>query len=595
MRKILIIFVFVLGSCGLYAQDQAIAHQYFNDGNFEKALVYFEKLHRKNPMNQNYIRSLVYCYQELDRLDDAENLLKEQLTKSPVSPVTYIDLGYNYGLKGNEKEEDACYDKAIASLDERPSYAYSVGHTFKNKALLDEAIRAFKKGMELDPNLNFNYDLAYIYGEKGDLENMYETYLDLIVDRSNLKENIKRNIGRFIFDDEDAESNALLRKILLKRAQTQPNILWNELLSWLFIQQKHYRSALTQEKAIYNRAEEPSLDGIIDLGMIAYDDNDMETAKSAFDFIREHTSMADTKLEAELYLLKIRILSSTPDDYAAIEKQFNALLETYGANQTTVALQLERARFSAFTLDNGAEAVKILKTMLEEPLSKYERASVKMELGDILVYMEQFNQALIYYAQVQKEMKNDVLGQTARFKVAQASFYKGDFEWAETQAKVLKSSTSQLIANDALQLKLLISDNTLGDSLQTALKIYAKADLMAYQEKDEAAIALLDSLLVNHKGEDIEDEALLKQASLFRKKGEFEMAEKNYVKIINFFADGILMDDALYELGMLYMEDMNSPEKAKPLFERLIFEHQDSVYFVEARKVYRKLRGDVLE
>src|SRR5690606_39542107 len=80
-------------------------------------------------------------------------------------------------------------------------------------------------------------------------------------------------------------------------------------------------------------------------------------------------------------------------------------------------------------------------------------------LADVLVYDEQFNQALIYYTQVQKELKNDVWGQFARFKVAQTSFYKGDFDWAQTQLNVLKSSTSQLIANDALELKLLISDN----------------------------------------------------------------------------------------------------------------------------------------
>ena len=100
--------------------------------------------------------------------------------------------------------------------------------------------------------------------------------------------------------------------------------------------------------------------------------------------------------------------------------------------------------------------------------------------------------------EVQKSVKNDVLGQDARFKVAQTSFYKGDFDWALTQLKVLRSSTSQLIANDAMQLSLLISDNSLEDSTQTALKKYAKADLLAYQNKDKEAVEVLEDILENH-------------------------------------------------------------------------------------------------
>lgn len=50
-------------------------------------------------------------------------------------------------------------------------------------------------------------------------------------------------------------------------------------------------------------------------------------------------------------------------------------------------------------------------------------AYVKLALGDILVFDQRFNEALILFTQVQK-CKNDVLGQDARFKVAQTSFTK---------------------------------------------------------------------------------------------------------------------------------------------------------------------------
>ncbi|MBT8324443.1 MAG: tetratricopeptide repeat protein, partial [Winogradskyella sp.] len=180
----------------------------------------------------------------------------------------------------------------------------------------------------------------------------------------------------------------------------------------------------------------------------------------------------------------------------------------------------------------------------------------------------------------------------ARFKVAKTSYYKGDFDWAETQLKILKSSTSQLIANDALELKLLISDNKYEDSTQTALRYYAKADLLAFQNKNLEAIKLLDKILEEHKGESIEDQALFKQAKLYESQQLYAEAEANYKYIIDNYRDDILADDAYFYLAELYVNTLNRPEEAKPLYEKIIFDYQDSIYFIDARKKFRMLRGD---
>ena len=182
----------------------------------------------------------------------------------------------------------------------------------------------------------------------------------------------------------------------------------------------------------------------------------------------------------------------------------------------------------------------------------------------------------------------------ARFKVAKASYYKGDFKWAESQLKILKASTSQLIANDALDLKLLISDNKYEDSLQTALKRYAKADLLAFQNRNDEAIAVLDEVIAQHKTEPIIPQALYKQAQLFEIKKMFEKAALNYQSIIENYRDGILIDNAIYNLAELYLRQIDAPEKAKELYKTLVFNHADSIYFIEARKQYRRLRGDAI-
>jgi len=401
----------------------------------------------------------------------------------------------------------------------------------------------------------------------------------------------QRIISQFLRNDPNDENKILFRKILLKRNQQEPDLLWNELLSWLFIQQKQYKRAFIQEKAMYMQGD-ASLQRIFDLARMSIEDNDTETAREVLGYIIEKSNQNETIIRASQNLIQLDIEGVKDGNFDKIQQRFDELFAVYPRDYRTVLLQRDYANFIAFQKNQPEVAITYLKETIQQPLNKRQLATVKLALGDILVYKEQFNQALIYFSQVQKTLKNDVIGQEARYRVARTSYYKGDFEWAEAQLKVLKSSVSQLIANDALKLKLIISDNSLEDSTQTALKKYAKADLLAYQLKDAKAINTLEDILQNHKGEKIEDEALLMQAELFEKREEYDKARLNYKKIIEFFKEDILVDDAYFALANIYLHHFDDPDKAKDYYEEIIFNHQDSIHYVEAQKAYRKLRGD---
>lgn len=557
-------------------------------------MVFYEKLVKKNPRRTDYSEGLVACYQQLERYSDAETFLLKKIEDTYAFPTFFIELGYNYTLQNQAEKSFIYYNKALQKIDENPNFGYSVGYRFQKYALLDQAIQAYTRAMTLKPDLNYDFQLARIYGEQGDIEKMYQSYLNLIAEGRTSRSNILRNIDDFISEDPSNANNVLLRKVLLKNAQKNPDILWNELLSWLFIQQKQYNSAFSQEKAIYKRSEGTSMDRLNSLGQIALEDKDYQSATSIFEYIVENSNRPVAKLNAELHLIDIELVDANSKRLDAVEKKFDKMITEYGYESQTLQLQIAYANFLTFKKENATPAIAMLKESLRLPLSRMGVAYVKLALGDILVFDQKFNQALIYFTQVQKSLKNDVLGQDARFKVAQTSFYKGDFDWALTQLKVLRGSTSQLIANDAMQLSLLISDNSLEDSTQTALKKYARADLLAYQNKNNAAIETLEDILQNHKGEKIEDEALLRQAQLLEGQKSFADAEFNYQKIVEFYADGILADDAHFALGELYRTQLNEPEKAKSHFEKIIYNYQDSYYFPKARKHFRRLRGDVI-
>lgn len=588
----IILFLCLLISSVLVAQDDVLAKEYYKNGDFEKALIGYQKLYSKSKSNITYIKQIVDIHQQLEQYKKAEAFLLEIIGRTNY-PAFYVNLGYNYQLQDMPEKANENFNIAINSLSVNPNNAYAVARSFQDYALLDKAAITYEKAMELKPTLNLKLPLAQIYGENGNIEKMMLNYVDFAQNNPVSINNIKRALNSFISEDSNAESNVILRKLLIKKIQQEPNVLWNELLSWLFIQQKDFNKAFAQEKAINARTQD-GLVRIMNLGKIAEKDTALDTATSIYNYVIENAQDSDTKLMAFYDMLQIKTKEVQPDDFKDLQNTYLELFDTYGKFAQTLNLQIAYAHFLAFYMNETDVATAFLEDALKLPLNATQKAEIKLELGDILVLKEAFNKALIYYTQIQRNLKNSEVSQMARFKVAKASYYKGDFKWAESQLKILKSSTSQLIANDALDLKLLITDNKYEDSLQTALKRYAKADLLAFQNRNNEAIALLNTIIEEHKTEPIIPQALYKQGQLFEIQKKYDNAAVNYQKIIDNYNDGILVDNAIYSLAELYLYHLNMPEKAQELYKVLVFNHADSIYFVDARKQFRKLRGDAI-
>ncbi len=592
--KAAIPFLFLFMVTTAWTQDDFLAKQYYNDGKFDKALLFYKKLVDRNPGRTDYMEGLISSHQQLEQYQEAEAYILKSLEGGNRYPTLLVELGHNYELQGLPEKASHYYDLALDKITDNPNYGYAIGSKFHQYVHLDRAITAFQTAMELNPRLDYTFQIARIYGEKGDMDKMYRAYLELIHANKISKGNVLRSLDDFVTSEPDNENNLILKKILLQNAQKNADLLWNEMLSWLFIKQKQYNSAFTQEKAIYKRDPEATLQRLEALANLSFEEGALEDARTIYGYIAENGNEGSIKLNAQLSLIKLDLLDADDKKLQEVKKEYESLLETYGYDTQTLQLPMAYANFLAFRLDDPGTGIEILKKGFDLPLNKYGTSYIKMALGDILVYDQKFNEALIYFSQVQKDLKNDVIAQDARFKVAQTSFYKGDFDWALTQLKVLRSSTSQLIANDAMQLSLLISDNSLEDSTQTALKKYARADLLAYQNKTQEAIDTLNVILEQHKGEKIEDEALLRQGQLLESRGHYESAKFNYQKIIEFYGQDILADDAHFALARIYNDHLDDPEKAKEEYEKIIYNFQDSYYFPQARKNYRTLRGDAI-
>ncbi len=578
------------------SQNVQMAYEYFRKGEYLKAASIYKKLYQKNKRNTTYFKYLITCYQEAKNYQEAEKLLLDQLKNFPKQLYLNIELGKNYHLKNQDKKADSLYKITIEKVKTDTRNARMVARAFQDNGMLDTALQIYKDVVDKNPKANYDLYIAQIYGEKGDIENMFNSYLTLVARNKNYYTTVQRYIGKFINDDGENTYNKTFRKLLLKRSQNNPNTAWNNLLSWMYMKQKEFHKAFIQQKAIHIR-ENGSLYPIFDLAVNSFENTDYDTSSEAFNYVIEHTLDREQILQAKEYLLKIAIKKVTSDaDLETIDSDFQVIFSEYGSGSLTTPIKRLYANFLAFQLNKPTEAIKVLKEAKKVASNSYEKGLLKIQLADILVFIGKYNEALITYTQAQAEdLRSSFVAQTARLKIAQTSYYKGDFDWAKVQLKVLKSATSKLISNDALALNLLIGDNIAGDTIRTALKKYAKAELLAYQNKTKLAIDTLSLVLANFKGHAIEDEALYKQAELYKKQKKYHFAENNYQKIIQLKKDGILVDDAVYQLGLLYQNQLNDIEKAKEMYKKIIFDFPSSIYLVEARKRFRKLRGDTIE
>ncbi len=594
MQKIIFVFLLFF-STSILAQKPELAYSYYRNSEYEKAIMLYKPLHEKNKIRRDYFKYLLTCYQQTENFDIATALIERQMQDFPNLKYLNIELGYNYQLQDQHEKAKEYYDTALNLIKTNPNLVYTIGQSFRENHLLDYALQSYQTAIFINPKLNTKIQLAQIYGEKGELEEMFNSYLDLIEKDEKYQPTVQRYIGQFITDDPYNKSNLLFKKLLLQRSINNPKNSYNSLLSWLYIQQYQYGKALTQEKSVYIRSHN-NINKIIEIGKLAYNNKDLITTSRAFQFIIDNSSNKNDLIEAHNYLIQTQIVNAVSDkELEIIKLRFNELFKEYGINSTTIYLQLSYADFLTFQLHQPKKAIEILKKAQVFARSAFQKGSIKIKQADILVYTNQFNQALILYSQVQTDLKNSVLAQEARFKVAQTSYFKGDFEWAQTQLTVLKSSTSQLIANDALDLNLIITNNNKKDSVQNALKMYAAAELLSFQNKDQQAIDTLNLVLQNFKGQPIEDDALFKQAELFIKTKNIELAENNYLKIIKINKESVLADDAHYMLAKLYQNQLHDPEKAKEFFQKIIFNYPSSIYLVDARKQFRILRGDDIQ
>lgn len=583
-------------------QEEQLANEYLQNGEYDKALPFFEKFYKNENKNKVYYKNYVDCLIKTDNLKEAEKIIKKQGKDYPREQSYKIDLGEFYRNTGETKKAKSIFDDAIKNVSPFYDKVDELAAAFMLINEVDYAIETYLKGKKLVGDLpTIHYSLAELYSTKKEYEKMTNELLSVLkIDPFEI-EPLKSALLTILDDNPESQLNTMFNEAVMKEIQKNPNdVTYSDLMIWLMLQQKNYEGAFIQTKALDKRLKEDGM-RVAQLSNTCLENRKYDIAIKCYEYIigLGPTSMFyyDAKINylTTMYNMLTEDFTTSTNELVDLETQYLGSIDELQAQPNAVQLSIQLSHLQAFYLHKTEPAIIRLKDMVNKnSLKPQDLALAKLELADILILTGDMWEPGLLYGQVEKDFKEDVIGQEAKFKNAKLSFYRCEFEWAQKQVDVLKSSTSKLISNDAIALSLLIMDISGLDTTYEPLATFARADLFFYQNKWDDCIKSLDTLETKHLFHPVLDDVKFKKAEIAIKMGEYEKAVLMLDEVATKFADGILADDALFKMGDIYERKLNNPEKAAECYKKIIKDHRDSIFSVEARKRFAQLNGDNL-
>lgn len=589
------LFLYV-GSFAQQSKEQ-MASYFFSHGDYAQAVELYEPLY-ENTSNKFYYQMLLRSYIELEEYRKAESLANKRLKRFPNELAVYVDLGNLYLKKGDAKKAEKTFQTAIEKVGIDSRQVSDLVLAFDADGYLDKAIQTYLSSRQKAKN-QFLYvnELASLYARKGDYQSMMSEYFGLLDHSPGSLNAIQLSIQRILSDSDNPQLVNDLRRTLVNRVQAQPNNRQNlDMMIWFSMQQKDFQFALTQAKAVDSRFPDQQGEILMRVANIAQSNAAYAVASAGYAAIVKKGVDNPYYFDARVGELQVAFAQLNPDfnlpeaELSRLEKRYQATLDELGKDNRTIPLMRQFSQLLAYYDNDVQQGSDLLYDILEIPrLSPKIRDEVKLELGDLLLFAGDTWEASLLYMQVEKANKNDILGANAKFKNAKLSFYNHDFQWAKSQLEVLRASTSKLIANDAMELSLVISDNMEEDSTFDMLELFADADLLLYRNQLDSAWNAFDEISHRTLSHPLLDDVLMKQAKIRLKQGNYPQADALLEKLIQFYPNDILADDALFLRGQLNEKELNNLQQASQCYEKLIIDYPSSLYLEQARKSYEQI------
>ncbi len=583
------------------AQPAAVdeAKMYFDMKQYDKAIDAYEKLYKADGLNVEVYSGYLDALLAAKEYKKAQSLVADQTRKKPNNSALFVDMGRVQIESGKEKNAQEYFDQAVNMLNGDDLLTQLVAKKFMELGRDDMALRTYQQaGVLLHNQYLYSGPMSRLYLKTGDFDNGISTLLDASKSFYNGGiEEVKNTLLDFLGDDRKKLVKA--QKAIIKKINEQPdNPHYSDLLVWLYTQKDDWEGALIQVRALDERYQEQG-ERILEFARYAVKEEENDFALKAYGEIlskgREYPFYSS--VINEMLGVKFRLQQNKPSftekEVSALAGEYQQFLDSFPDYYTFHVVQ-DYATLLATFAGKPEQAVELLEKVIALPGSRRDFVGqCKLQLGDYMILTGKIWDASLTYSQVQKEFREDILGEEARFRDAKLAYYRGDFDWANIQASVLKASTSELIANDALYLSVLITENIPPDSNYVPLQRFAHADLLLFQNQYDEAERILDSISTAFPDHPLADDLLMQRAKIAQKKLDYTKALAYLDQIHKNHGKDVLADDALFTMAEINEKYLDKKEEAGKLYAQLVIEFPGSTYVQLARKKVKELGATI--
>ncbi|MBP5370001.1 MAG: tetratricopeptide repeat protein [Bacteroidales bacterium] len=607
MKKLLIILALVLPmwASAQNQEDVSLAYSYYNSREYEKAVYLFENLFNQTHA-KNYFNYYIKCLESLGELDKAEKAVKKQMSANKNDLSYKITLGSVYKSQGKLDKAAEQFDGVLTALPRDRNSIIALCNSFLQADEPDYAEKTLQQGAEV-AHTDFSMELFSVYASSRNYKKMSETSLDVVsADESRLA-TVENMLQYYLNNDTNDELYSVLRSSLMQSIQKSPSTALSEMLIWVYVQKKNFKMAVNQAKALDRRTNRQGRN-LVSLGEQALDAGDYATAADAYKYVLELGEKSPYHYSARLgvlYTMYRQVVDGSITDTEQLEyleNEYRSVFAKQGLNSMTAQHIINFARLEAYYLNHSDTAKAIINQALQQPLSFNAKADLNLQLADIYLYTGDEWEALMIYAKVENDNKQNEKGDEAKLRKAKVAYYTGSFKWALSQLDVLKAATSKLVANDAMELAILINDNlavtddyipadTTAENPDHELQIFARGDMYMFQCRMTDAFACFDTIVTQYKSSPLVDEALYRQAQIYERQKDYSEAASLYQKVADDYAYDNLADKAAFRLAEISSTYLADPETAKTYYLKILTDYPGSIYAVQAREKFRKIDG----
>jgi len=578
---------------------ERLAINYYQQKEYDKAAELFQQLYKGK--RSNYLYSYYFnCLIAIRDYKQAERVVKQQKKSNPNNYRYLVDEAYVAELSGNKKKSTKILNRIINNLPTQRNQIIQITSSLQSKGYADMAVQVFKKASLMPGNnYSYNFEMADAYLYSGEYGKMFDSYITQLEQNPTDIQRIKSKLQYVMRIDVNSNLSEILKKKLLQSSQQNPdNIHLAEMLLWYSLQTKDFPMAFRQARSIDLRFGNGDED-MLELADIAFSNYDYNVSAEAYGYVKDKKTDTPYYINSYVgYFLSIvkqveEDPTTTIKNYEDLEKMGIKAIKTLGVNNITSQIIITLADITAFKLSKNNEAIEMIEKALADPaIGKKNEAYLKLKLADILVAKGSIWDATLLYSQVESDMKSEPVGHEAKLKNAKVFYYVGEFDWANTRLDILKSATSKLISNDAIELSIFISNMREEDTIGFVLRKFAGADLYTYQGKYDSAMMLLDKVEEDPAGIYSMEYVLFNKARLYYKMNEFQKSDSVYSSLIAHYPESIKADNALFERAEIQRTRLANDDEAMSLYMILMTDYPESIYSGKARKQYRMLVGN---